>query len=90
MTSIHPGAEDATAPHALKTDKVFLEILNNRLSGIVTEMGRIIHRTSFTPFVKEAWDFGMGLVSPDGEMFAYPKDIGVAFMVGAPMDEAVA
>lgn len=80
-------AETATA---LKTDKVFLEILNNRLSGIVSEMGRIIHRTSFTPFVKEAWDFGMGLVSTKGEIFAYPKDIGVSFMVGAPMDETVA
>lgn len=73
----------------MKSDKVFLEILHNRLSGIVSEMGRIIHRTSFTPFVKEAWDFGMGLVTPAGEIFAYPRDVGVAFMVGAPMDETV-
>ncbi len=73
-----------------RTDKVFLEILNNRFGGIVSEMGRIIHRTSFTPFVKEAWDFGMGLVTKTGEIFAYPKDIGVSFMVGAPMDETVA
>lgn len=74
----------------MTSDKVFLEILHNRLSGIVSEMGRIIHRTSFTPFVKEAWDFGMGLVSTKGEIFAYPRDIGVSFMVGAPMDETVA
>ncbi|WP_051793184.1 hydantoinase B/oxoprolinase family protein [Amycolatopsis jejuensis] len=69
--------------------QVTLEILNNRFTGIVTEMGRNIWRSSFTPFVKEAWDFGMGLVTCDGEMFAYSKDIGVSFMVAAPFEQAV-
>ena len=27
----------------LRTDRVFVEILNNRLNGIVSEMGHIIH-----------------------------------------------
>lgn len=73
----------------LKSDKVFLEILNNRLNGITSEMGHIIHKASFTPFIKEAWDFGQALVSLDGEIFSYPKDIGVAFMVASLMDDAV-
>lgn len=74
---------------ALKTDNVFLEILNNRLNGITSEMGHIIHKASFTPFIKEAWDFGQALVSLDGEIFSYPRDIGVAFMVASLMDDAV-
>ena len=72
------------------TDKVFLEILNNRLNGITSEMGHIIHKASFTPFIKEAWDFGEALVNLKGEIFSYPKDIGVAFMATALMDELVA
>ncbi|MSQ72365.1 MAG: hydantoinase B/oxoprolinase family protein [Betaproteobacteria bacterium] len=71
-------------------DKVFLEILNNRLNGITSEMGHIIHKASFTPFIKEAWDFGEALVNLKGEIFSYPRDIGVAFMATALMDELVA
>ena len=71
------------------TDKVFLEILNNRLNGITSEMGHIIHKASFTPFIKEAWDFGEALVNLKGEIFSYPRDIGVAFMATALMDELV-
>jgi len=82
MNARNPIAEKAT-------DKVFLEILNNRLNGITSEMGHIIHKASFTPFIKEAWDFGEALVNLKGEIFSYPKDIGVAFMATALMDELV-
>ena len=37
----------------VRTDKVFLEILNNRLNGITSEMGHIIHKASFTPLSKK-------------------------------------
>ncbi|MGE4336968.1 MAG: hydantoinase B/oxoprolinase family protein, partial [Pigmentiphaga sp.] len=74
----------------MRTDPVFVEILNNRLNGIVSEMGHVIHKASFTPFIKEAWDFGEALVSPQGEIFSYPRDIGVAFMVAAMMEDAIA
>jgi N-methylhydantoinase B len=82
MNARNPAAEKTT-------DKVFLEILNNRLNGITSEMGHIIHKASFTPFIKEAWDFGEALVNLKGEIFSYPKDIGVAFMATALMDELV-
>jgi len=75
---------------ALRTDSVFVEILNNRLNGIVSEMGHVIHKASFTPFIKEAWDFGEALVTVKGEIFSYPRDIGVAFMVAAMMEDAIA
>ncbi|VTU42834.1 hydantoinase B/oxoprolinase family protein [Variovorax sp. RA8] len=78
------------AARPLRTDSVFVEILNNRLNGIVSEMGHVIHKASFTPFIKEAWDFGEALVSVNGEIFSYPRDIGVAFMVAAMMEDAIA
>lgn len=79
-----------TSTQTLRTDPVFVEILNNRLNGIVSEMGHIIHKASFTPFIKEAWDFGEALVTVKGEIFSYPRDIGVAFMVAAMMEDAIA
>jgi N-methylhydantoinase B len=79
----------AQGAKAFRTDKVFLEILNNRFSGITSEMGHIIHKASFTPFIKEAWDFGEGLVTKNGEIFGYPRDIGVGFMVAAMMEDAI-
>ena len=56
----------------MAADKVLLEILNNRFTGIVEEMGYVIHRASFTVFVKETWDFDSALITPEGEMFCYP------------------
>jgi N-methylhydantoinase B len=73
----------------MATDKVLLEILNNRFTGIVEEMGYIIHRASFTVFVKETWDFDSALVTPDGEIFCYPRNIGVTNMLGMHMGDAI-
>ncbi|MFI5011642.1 MAG: hydantoinase B/oxoprolinase family protein [Hyphomicrobiales bacterium] len=83
------SSERRQATPKFKSDPIFLEILNNRLNGIVSEMGHIIHKASFSPFIKEAWDFGEGLVSLAGEIFSYPRDIGVSFMVAALMEDAV-
>jgi len=73
----------------MATDKVLLEVLNNRFTGIVEEMGYIIHRASFTVFVKETWDFDSALVTADGEIFCYPRNIGVTNMLGMHMDDAI-
>jgi N-methylhydantoinase B len=72
------------------TDKVLLEILNNRFTGIVEEMGYVIHRASFTVFVKETWDFDSALITPKGEVFCYPRNIGVTNMLGIDMAPAIA
>jgi N-methylhydantoinase B len=63
-------------------DKVQLEVLNHRFTGIVEEMGYVIHRTGFTVFVKETWDFDSALVTPEGEIFCYPRSVGVTNMLG--------
>jgi N-methylhydantoinase B len=71
-------------------DKVLLEVLNNHFTGIVEEMGYVIHRAGFTVFVKETWDFDSALVAPSGEIFCYPRNIGVTNMLGMHMGAAIA
>ncbi|MBI3707039.1 MAG: hydantoinase B/oxoprolinase family protein [Proteobacteria bacterium] len=73
----------------MPSEKVLLEILNNRFTGIVEEMGYVIHRASFTVFVKETWDFDSALLTPEGEVFCYPRNIGVTNMLGIDMGPAV-
>ncbi len=70
-------------------DKILLEILNNHFTGIVEEMGYVIHRAAFTVFVKETWDFDAALVAPSGEIFCYPRNIGVTNMLGMHMGAAI-
>ena len=70
-------------------DKVLLEVLNNRFTGIVEEMGYVIHRAAFTTFVKETWDFDSALVTTDGEVFSYPRNIGVTNMLSMSMKAAI-
>lgn len=72
------------------TDKVLLEVLNNHFTGIAEEMGYVIHRAGFTVFVKETWDFDSALVAPSGEIFCYPREIGVTNMLGIDMGPAIA
>ena len=73
----------------MASEKVLLEILNNRFTGIVEEMGYVIHRASFTVFVKETWDFDSALITPEGEIFCYPRNIGVTNMLGIDMQPAI-
>lgn len=74
----------------MKLDPVLVEILNNRFGAIVNEMGYIIWRTAFTAYVKETWDFAPGLVTGDGEIFAFSKEIGGAPFLGLPLREFLA
>ena len=70
-------------------DKVLLEVLNNHFTGVVEEMGYVIHRAAFTVFIKETWDFDAALVTADGEIFCYPRNIGVTNMLGMHMGAAI-
>ena len=73
----------------MTVDKILLEVLNNRFTGIVEEMGYVIHRAAFTTFVKETWDFDSALITTDGEVFAYPRNIGVTNMLSMSMTAAI-
>lgn len=74
---------------ARTNDKVMLEVLRNRFQAIVDEMAHIVLRAGHTVFVKETGDFGVALVSREGEVFAAPVRLGVHLMVGMPMQAAI-
>ncbi|WP_229692373.1 hydantoinase B/oxoprolinase family protein [Paenibacillus radicis (ex Gao et al. 2016)] len=71
------------------TDKVFLEIFNNRIQAAVEEMANVVLRTGFTAFVKETGDFGTYLLSPKGETFGSPLDTGYNLSLGIPAAAAI-
>jgi N-methylhydantoinase B len=48
-------------------------------------MAWILLRSSHTTFVKETQDFGVALVTPQGETFAYPYGAGATPILGVPM-----
>lgn len=70
-------------------DQVFIEILRNRFQAIANEMASTILRTGYTVFVKETADYGAGLVSRSGELFAAPVNLGVSVMIGMPLEAII-
>ena len=57
-----------------------VEIFANLFNAIVDEMAWIVLRSSHTTFVKETQDFAVALVTPEGDMFAYPYGRGATPM----------
>ena len=66
----------------MRLDALTVEILRNCLQGAVEEMAYVVERTAYTTFVKETADFTCGLLTPSGEFFAYPVELGVASFGG--------
>src|SRR2546428_10985178 len=66
----------------MRLDALTVEILRNYLQGAVEEMAYVTERTAYTTFVKETADFTAGLLTPSGEFFAYPVELGVASFGG--------
>ena len=63
-------------------DKITLQILSNHCTAAAESMARTLVRTAHSTFVKESEDFTCGLVSPDGQTFASPFDMGATWFVG--------
>lgn len=83
QTAADPGVEPTA------TDPVLLEILANRFTSVTEEMGHTLQRTSHTVFVNETADFATGLSTPGGELYAYPRALGVAVMVNLDLGTAI-
>jgi N-methylhydantoinase B len=66
----------------MRLDPLTLELLRNYLHGAVEDMAYAVERTAHTTFVKETADFTCGLITPAGDFFAYPVELGVASMAG--------
>jgi len=73
---------------ASRQDVVGVEIFSNLFKAVVDEMAWIVLRSSHTTFVKETQDFGVALVSREGEMFAYPYGSGATPLMGVAMHAA--
>jgi N-methylhydantoinase B len=64
------------------TDRLTLEVLKNHFTAIAEAMGHTVERTAYSTFVKESADFVTALATPTGEVFAYPRDLGVSSFLG--------
>ena len=73
---------------AARQDAVSVEVFANLFKAVVDEMAWIVLRSSHTTFVKETQDFGVALVTPEGEMFAYPYGSGATPLMGVAMHTA--
>ena len=56
----------------MSQDAISVEVFANLFKAVVDEMAWIVLRSSHTTFVKETQDFAVSLVTPEGEIFAYP------------------
>jgi N-methylhydantoinase B len=65
-----------------KMDPVLLEVVRCQMQGIVEEMGEMMTRCAHTVFVKETQDFVVALVTPEGEVAACSKRIGLWVAIG--------
>jgi N-methylhydantoinase B len=71
-------------------DAIGVEVFANLFKAVVDEMAWVVLRSSHTTFVKETQDFGVALVTPEGEMFAYPYGSGATPLMGVQMDSVTA
>ena len=69
----------------MTSDAATTEIFANLFKAVVDEMAWILLRSSHTTFVKETQDFAVSLVTPEGEIFAYPYGTGATPILGVPM-----
>ena len=74
----------------MRTDASVLEIIRNHYSAICCGMCSAIERTSYSSYVTESADFATGLITPDGEFFAYPKTAGVTIFMGLTLARTIA
>src|SRR5260370_26746350 len=74
-----------TIHNPTSTDGIGVEIFAQLFKAVVDEMAWVVLRSSHTTFVKETQDFGVALVTPEGEMFAYPYGSGATPLMGVAM-----
>ena len=77
MAKVSAGGRGAVG----RLDPVTLEILSNKTSAATDQMAATLQRSARSTFVKEAADFGTGLVDPSGRVFAYPSSASVQFLI---------
>lgn len=61
----------------MKENPILLEVFKNRFSSISEEMGVTLHRTAFSPNIKERRDFSCAVFNKKGDMIAQAAHIPV-------------
>ncbi|MCP4575610.1 MAG: hydantoinase B/oxoprolinase family protein [Deltaproteobacteria bacterium] len=61
----------------MKVNPILLEVFKNRFSSISEEMGVTLHRTAFSPNIKERRDLSCAIFDRNGEMIAQAAHIPV-------------
>ncbi|SPD73586.1 conserved hypothetical protein [uncultured Desulfobacterium sp.] len=61
----------------MDTNPVLLEIFKNRFSSVAEEMGVTLHRTAFSPNIKERRDLSCAIFDRNGDMIAQAAHIPV-------------
>jgi N-methylhydantoinase B len=72
-----------------QVDGVTLAVLRSYFQAAADAMGHVVERTSYTTFLKETADFAVGLCTPAGEFFCYPREIGVSTFIGLDLGPAI-
>ncbi len=65
-------------------DPVTIEVIRNGLASAALEMNRTLVRTAYNPLIYEVQDFGLGIVSADGRLWAEAP--GIAGFITAISD----
>ncbi len=63
------------------TDLITAEIIRNGLTAAALEMSKALVRTAYNPLLYEVQDFGLGIVSADGDLWAEAP--GVTTFIGS-------
>ena len=69
---------------AAPVDMVTTEIIRNALTAAALEMGKTLVRTAYNPLLYEVQDYGLGIISADGQLWAEAP--GVTDFIGALPD----
>lgn len=69
---------------ATPVDMVTTEIVRNALTAAALEMGKTLVRTAYNPLLYEVQDYGLGIISADGRLWAEAP--GVTDFIGALPD----
>ncbi len=72
------------AATAISVDIVTTEIIRNALTAAALEMGKTLVRTAYNPLLYEVQDYGLGIVSAGGQLWAEAP--GVTDFIGALPD----
>lgn len=73
----------------MKSNPVILEMLMQRFRSVAEEMAYSLQRTGYTAFVNETADLGVALATPEGEIFGYPKGIGITMFANLDLSDTI-